>query len=186
MAPLDPAAPDRLAAERLLADVPSARQLMVHAEPTTARRTPWTRRRMVRWAAPGVVIALAGGAVAAAEALGSSPASVKGEVRCYSVQQLTDNTRQYTDTTQAAVGNQAPPDQSATVAAALDACSALWQIGFIQPGKIVTDVANSGSAGQRTVPSLAACVLSSGEAAVFPGDSSTCARLDLQVLSNRT
>ena len=73
--------------------------------------------------------------------------------------------------------------QSWATALLLDACSALWQIGLIQPGKVVTDAA--ASPGDHTVPALAACVLPSGEAAVFPGDATTCARLDLRTLTDR-
>lgn len=190
MAPLDPASPQRISDARLDMEAPPVEEILrrAHSATPSARparfaRAAWSRKRVLRWAVPGGLAVLAGGVVAATALLGSSPASVHNEVRCYSVGRLADDVHQYTDTTVASAPGQAQPDNAGRVGAALDSCSALWRIGLIQPGKIVTDAATMPS--DQPVPHLAACVLTSGEAAVLPGDDHTCANLGLPRLADR-
>lgn len=190
VAPLDPA---RFADDRAAAAPPVASILQRAAEPSPTsgadpKRTAATRRRVAVWGTPGVLLALGAGAIAAAALRGHSPAGVHNLVRCYTVDHVTTDTHQYTDTTEAAAAGQTAPDQSATVAGALDACSALWQIGLLTPGGLAAPSSGSGIAtgsGDRPVPSLAACVLDDGRAAVFPGDAGICRHLGLAALADR-
>jgi hypothetical protein len=191
MGPLDPASSQRISDSSLRAQAPPVGEILRRAHaaasaeiPTTAARGSWNRKRLARWGVPGVLVALAGGAIAATTVLGSAPASTRDMVRCYSVGHLTGDTHQYTDTAMAtATGQAAAPDASATVGAAVDSCSALWRIGLIQPGKVAPDVASN--PGDAAVPNLVACVLNSGEAAVLPGDDSACRNLGLAKLADR-
>ena len=63
-----------------------------------------------------------------------------------------------------------------SAASARELCSAWWRDGLAQrvPGKpfvLPTE--------PQAVPALVVCVLPNGQAAVYPGDSQTCARLEL-------
>lgn len=139
------------------------------------------RRLALRLGIPVGVGLLAGGAVAATFLQASTPATLRNMVRCYSVGQLSTNTLQYTDTSMASSPGHPATDESASAAAAVSACSGLWQNGFIRPGAI----GQGNSSAVRTVPRLVACVLPSGEAAVLPGNARTCRDLGLPDLAPR-
>ena len=57
------------------------------------------------------------------------------------------------------------------------ACSQAWQDGLLTSGG--THVVRPNSATAAKVPTLVACTLHEGVAAVFPGDPLTCERLGL-------
>jgi hypothetical protein len=130
-----------------------------------------------------LAVAAVGGSIAAATLQHSSPAAPTGMVRCYSLDRTSVDSHQYTDTSMAAAAGTSATDPSGTVTAAIEACSALWQIGLVQPGAIVPEAAASQTT--HTVPDLVACVLPGGQAAVFPGDTQTCHRLGLPRLADR-
>ncbi|MFE9500765.1 hypothetical protein [Streptomyces collinus] len=164
-----------------------------HQQRTPAVPAPprHSRRRLV-FAVPTTLIALAGGAIAATTLIGSSPASETNSVRCYSAAALS---AQYSRTSVAeTTSGTSTADISATVAAALNACAGLWEASLVQSGKAGTPTVQPGepltippaTPGQGKVPHLRACVLESGEAAVFPGtDRNLCQNLGLAQLADR-
>ncbi|MCU1495565.1 MAG: hypothetical protein JWO62_3329 [Acidimicrobiaceae bacterium] len=122
----------------------------------------------------GIVGALlAGGGVAAAVvALQPQAPAVRDVARCYS-QVSTDFSSSFPGTevaVAAPAGNTQRPDVPAQV---ISACGAIWRVGFPPHG------APAATGQNNPVPALVACVLPSGEAAVFPGDASTCSKLNL-------
>lgn len=117
---------------------------------------------------------LAGGGVAAAVvALQPQAPAVRDIARCYS-EVSTDFSTSFPGT-EVAIATQPGGTQSTDVPSqVVSLCGAIWRVGFPSHGS------TSVSTGQNNpVPALVACVLPSGEAAVFPGDSSTCAKLGL-------
>jgi hypothetical protein len=126
----------------------------------------------------GVVVAgaLAGGGAAAAVLLSPQRPTVFDEARCYS-EASTDFSASFPGTSVAvasAVGSQSGvdvPDQ------ALEACGAVWRQGLLVTGS--SGVVQGSGIPDHQVPSLAVCVLPSGEAAVFPGGTGTCGGLGL-------
>ncbi|MEV7521331.1 hypothetical protein [Streptomyces sp. NPDC091371] len=189
-APGDPALPqDR----RLLLEEHLMREIR-QEQPTPDASTPprRSRKRLVYYAVPGALLALAGGALAATTLLGSSPASEPNSVRCFIAADLTAH---YNNVSMAEPAEGPPPgDISATVSAAVGACAGLWEAGLMPPGSMASPTARpgeplvipSGTPGQGRVPLLTACVLESGEAAVFPGDGrNLCQNLGLAQLTDR-
>ncbi|MGY0060548.1 hypothetical protein ACWY4P_29080 [Streptomyces sp. LZ34] len=190
-APGDPALPpDRhlLLGDHLMREIQ-------HQQNTPAASAPPRRfrRRLVYFAVPGALVALAGGAVAATTLMGSSPASEPNSVRCYSAAELS---AQYSDmaVAQPASGT-SPADISATVSAAINACAGMWESTLIRPGKVGHPTVRPGepliipsaTPGQGKVPPLTACVLEGGQAAVFPGDErNLCQNLGLARLADRS
>lgn len=127
----------------------------------------------------GILVAgvLAGGTATAAVLLSAQRPTVFDKVRCYS-----EASRDFSASfpgTSVTIANAAGsastsvdvPDQ------ALEACAAVWRQGLLIPG--ASGVVRTRGIPERAVPPLAVCVLSSGEAAVFPGGSKTCATLGL-------
>jgi hypothetical protein len=152
-----------------------------------------SRRRLACFLVPGALIALAGSAVAATEVMGSSPASLSDSVRCYSADRLN---AQYTGTSMTAATRGASlTGISSTVTSAVNACAGLWASTLVQPGKSGPPTVRPGDRltipsakpGQGKVPPLTACVLESGEAAVYPGnDRKLCQNLGLAELADRS
>ncbi|MDX2565293.1 hypothetical protein PV371_37555 [Streptomyces sp. TX20-6-3] len=164
-----------------------------HSTPAASAPPRRSRRRLVYLALPTTLVALAGGAVAATTLMGSSPASEANSVRCYSAATLNApyNGMVTTETTPATTRE----NISATVTAALNSCAGLWEASLIQPGKLGTPTVEPGgpltipsaAPGQGKVPHLTACVLDSGQAAVFPGkDRNLCQNLGLAQLTDQT
>ena len=116
---------------------------------------------------------MSGGGVAYAHFTNSTAPTYRGEARCYTIANLKGGANFY-GLTVAASGN---PNVPAVVTNALKTCAVDWHDGFLQQGK--RPLRNQLPPAQRVVPPLVACVLNDGIAAVFPGDSATCARLGL-------
>lgn len=163
----------------LAAALPAATIVQVAGEQLPAARS--RRRLALRLGLPVAIGLAAGGAVAATFLASSAPATIRNEVRCYSVGQLSNDTRQYTDTAMASSPGHPATDGSASAAAAIGACSGLWQSGFIRPGIIGAPQ----DQGLHPAPRLVACVLGNGEAAVLPGNARTCQDLGLPDLAAR-
>lgn len=169
-----------------LSDVPEARRLpsarwradqemlraLASLEGSRAPRR--TRRAVVVTGFAGVTLLAAGGVAAAVALLAAQPATDRSVGRCYSV--ISSNFGD--DFPGSSMSNAARPGQTAPELppVALENCAAAWRAGAMTaPGTQPTPNA----AGQYPVPALVACVLPSGEAAVFPGPASTCSRLGL-------
>ena len=73
-----------------------------------------------------------------------------------------------------------------TSLAALQTCADLWHRGFLTSAGFAAPDVPRGPDGlppaDKPVPSLVACVLKSGQAAVFPGPTTVCAQLGLPLL----
>ena len=143
---------------------------------TTVAQWPDRQRRKRRFAVAGagVAVVLCTSAGAFAYVQQSQPVTNKGEARCYTVASLAGGDH-FHGTTIAAAGK---PGSTTQVNQAVSVCAALWRQGFLVPGAATVGSPRSGTA-DRPVPPLAACVMPDGTAAVFPGDSRTCARLGL-------
>lgn len=134
-------------------------------------RRAW-RKPTVLAGAAAVVIGTSTGAIAYVQQ--SQPVTNKGEARCYTVASLAGGDN-FQGTTIAAA---ATPGSKAQVNRAVSVCAALWRQGFLLPG--AAGIARSPDTTERhRVPPLIACVMPDGTAAVFPGDSRTCAKLGL-------
>ena len=129
----------------------------------------------------GILVAgaVAGGATAAVVLSAQRP-TVFDQARCYS-EPSTDFGPSFPGTS-AAVAQPAGSSATSTDVAdqALEVCGAVWRQGLLRYGS-----PNAGGDGipDHPVPSLVACVLPSGEAAVFPGDRSTCGALGLPLMA---
>jgi hypothetical protein len=168
---------------------------MSQIDPLTARPLPGPRRDAMRQQLEAIVAeqrgprrghktTVIGGAVLIA-ALGtgaaafvyveqSQPVTNKTEARCYTVASL-EGGNQFHGTTIAAAGR---PGSKAQVDAAASVCAALWRQGFLLPGAAgITSPHNTTT--RHRVPSLVACVMPDGTAAVFPGNRQTCTKLGL-------
>ena len=151
----------------------AARQLLemvVPQWPDQKRR----RRRRLAVAGAGAAAALCTSAGAFAYVQQSQPVTNKGEARCYTVASLSGGD-QFHGTTIAAAGR---PGSTAQVNQAVSVCAALWRQGILVTGAATAGSPRSGTA-DRLVPPLVACVMPDGTAAVFPGNSQTCASLRL-------
>jgi hypothetical protein len=141
-------------------------------------RAPRRRPRVATVAVVGIVGVIAVGGVAAAGAfLAPKPATNRQTGRCYS----TISSNFGDNFPGSSMGNAARPGGTAPELPplAIDDCAASWRAGAMTyPGTHPSPNA----AGDYPVPPLVACVLPSGEAAVFPGPPSTCASLGLPTL----
>ena len=137
------------------------------------RRSGRRKARRVAAVVVTVIAAMSGGGVAYAHFANSTEPTYRGEARCYTIASLKGGANFY-GLTVAASGN---PNVPAVVANALATCEADWREGFLEQGK--RPLRNQLPPDQRVVPPLVACVLNDGVAAVFPGNSATCARLGL-------
>jgi hypothetical protein len=130
------------------------------------------RKPAVITAATAIVIGTSAGAIAYVQQ--SQPVTNKSEARCYTAASLAGGDH-FHGTTIAAAGT---PGSKAQVDNAVSVCAALWRQGFLRPG--AAGIARPrDTAIPHRVPPLIACVMPDGTAAVFPGDSRTCAKLGL-------
>lgn len=160
----------------------SAAQLHVPSPPPSLHRQgnngrTWLRS-LNRWpvvAATAVVsLVVAGGGYAVAEYATSTPATDRSTARCYSDLHL-GHGNNFDGTTVAASGR---PGTWAAVPSAVDTCRSLWEAGILAPG-VARPLRSQLPESQRVVPSLVACVMADGRAAVFPGGPDTCRQLGL-------
>jgi hypothetical protein len=168
---------DDVPAERALPagrrDADRALLARVMVERRTIRSLPRRRPLIV---AGGVVALLAvGGAAAAYTLLPPKAASVQDSGRCYG-KLSTDFGDGFPGTT---IGVASRPGQAAqdVPPQVLDACAAVWRAGFFTADG--SQAPDPDPATTHAVPPLVACVLPSGQAAVFPGKADTCAVLGL-------
>ncbi len=140
---------------------------------------------MRRWPRTGLAV-LGAGALVTATAAGAfvvhrvaEPASDTSTVRCYSVASLGDDSSfKGTEASQVNSGDQtAPPPPPDPV----ELCGSLWRAGIVRAG---ADNGQSMDGGVYPVPTLTACTLESGIAAVFPGNETTCEQLGLPRLAS--
>jgi len=142
--------------------------------------TEHTRRRQGRKPALitiGAVVVLGTSAGAIVYVQQSQPVTNKSEARCYTVASLADGNQSYS-TIAEALPVTAPPGSIGQVDHAVSVCAALWRQGFLRPGAAGVTRPRSTTANHR-VPPLIFCVMPDGTAAVFPGNSRTCANLGL-------
>jgi hypothetical protein len=151
---------------------PNDRVRQAHAIAELIATPPRRRvRRMVLTIGTGTVLVAT--IAAGAAAYFSETPTVRSSVYCYtsagtSAQDLGTET------------NYRAADQDAVAI-----CAALWEIGDLHLGLTgPTPPSTAAEPSALPVPPLVACVLH-GEAAVFPGDASTCQRLGLPVLAKK-
>lgn len=124
--------------------------------------------------AGAVLLAGAGVGVAAAFGAFSKPTE-RGTAHCYATAAVDDKLSNYSTfmfATPTGVGD--------TAAVALEICQRDWNDGrFHAKPPYVTEPDPTGV--DHPVPSLVVCVLEAGDVGVFPGDSDTCARLNLTI-----
>jgi hypothetical protein len=167
-----PAARD-LSHQRFVADQALLRQLV--SDQATTRHRLRTRRGAVITA--GVLAVAATGGVATAKSLlPAEPATVHDSGRCYSMASHDfDSSFPGVGVTMAAAVGAPQPD---SVPYLLDMCTTVWRTGGLVLGRWPDATLRPGA----DVPPLVACVLPSGQAAVFPGRPSVCSDLDLAPL----
>jgi hypothetical protein len=170
-------------------------------DPPPARPLPPRRRDAIRHQLETLVAAGAGrrqrrkpaliATCAAAIVVGTSagalvyvhhtqPVTNKSEARCYTVANLAGG-EQFHGTTIAEAG--VPGGKAPQVDNAVSVCADLWRQGFLLPGAAGVARQPDTKAHHR-VPPLVACVMPDGTAAVFPGNSRTCASLGLPRATN--
>jgi hypothetical protein len=145
-----------------------------------------SHRRHRRPAMAGAFVAggalLATGTAYAVDALSPQPATVHDIAYCYPSASL-DGPR--SGVAVATVPGQPPADVASN---AIRLCEGVWRLGGVQkfgPPDADGYVTMPTPDPNVTVPHMVACVLPSGEAAVFPGDAGTCGSLDLPPLEQQ-
>lgn len=124
-----------------------------------------------------VALTLLGGTAAAFVAF--APATTAPQTaRCYST--LTHDESDTFPGTSVTLAE--PTDGTQVGFNALNQCTAIWRAGILQVGTPGTVIAPNPGA-THPVPTLTACRLDNGYAAVFPGDTATCAHLGLPQLA---
>jgi len=123
------------------------------------------------------LIVVAGSVVGGAAFFKTGEATDHGSARCYTVLSVGSGTS-FTGTTIAASGQFGSAEQ---VENALSGCTALWRQGFLVPGSTIRrPPQGEPSAGTGPIPTLVACTLPDGTAAIFPTEGPfTCGRLGL-------
>lgn len=142
------------------------------------RNTPHRSRRVATVSViAGLGVVVVGGVAAAGVLLAAKPATDRTTGRCYS----TISSDFGDDFPGSSMANAARPGGATPELppVALEDCAAAWRAGAMAaPGSNPSPNA----AGEYPVPPLVACVLPSGQAAVFPGPPTTCAALGLAPL----
>lgn len=146
-------------------------------ETLVAEHTGRRHRRKPAFIAIGAAVVLSTSAGAFVYVQHSQPVTNKSEARCYAVASLAGGDQSYS-TIAEAIPAGAPPGSKAQVDHAVSVCAALWRQGFILPGADRVAPPRNTTANHR-IPPLIACVMPDGTAAVFPGNSRTCANLGL-------
>ena len=136
----------------------------------------WNRHEAALLAVLSLIV-VGGSVVGGAAFFKTGEATDRGSARCYTVLSVGSGAS-FTGTTIAATGRIGSAEQ---VQSALAGCTALWRQGFLGPGSTVRRPPQ-GEPGSGTghVPTLVACTLSDGTAAIFPTEGPfTCGRLGL-------
>jgi len=136
----------------------------------------WNRHEAALLAVLSVIV-VAGSVVGGAAFFKTGEATDHGSARCYTVLSV-GRGRSFTGTTIAATGQFGSAEQ---VQSALAECTALWRQGFLAPGSTIRHAPQGvANAGTRQIPTLVACTLPDGTAAIFPTEGPfTCGRLGL-------
>jgi hypothetical protein len=136
----------------------------------------WNRHEAALLAVLSLVV-VGGSVVGGAAFFKTGEATDHGSARCYTVLSVGSATS-FTGTTIAATGRIGSAEQ---VQSAMAGCTALWRQGFLAPGSTVRrPPSGEPSAGTGHVPTLVACTLPDGTAAIFPTEGPfTCGRLGL-------
>ncbi|HEY2666340.1 MAG TPA: hypothetical protein VGK51_05845 [Actinomycetota bacterium] len=136
----------------------------------------WNRHEAALLAVLSLVV-VGGSVVGGAAFFKTGEATDHGSARCYTVLSVGSATS-FTGTTIAATGRIGSAEQ---VQSAMAGCMALWRQGFLAPGSTVRRPSSGEpSAGTVHVPTLVACTLPDGTAAIFPTEGPfTCGRLGL-------
>ena len=123
------------------------------------------------------VIVVAGSVAGGAAFFKTGEATNHGSARCYTVLSVGNGTS-FMGTTIVAPGQFGSPEQ---VESALSGCAALWRQGFLIPGSTFRHLSQAGQdSGTRRIPTLVACTLPDGTAAIFPTEGPfTCGKLGL-------
>ena len=142
----------------------------------------WNRHEAVFLAVLSVAV-IAGSVVGGAAFLKTREATDRGSARCYTVLSVGSGPT-FTGTTIAAPGRPGSADQ---VQSALAGCTALWRQGFLVHGSTVRHPPQAvQSARAEPVPTLVACTLPDGTAAIFPTKGPfTCGKLGLASSPNQ-
>lgn len=138
-------------------------------------------RRTARYVAliAGASTLLIGSTAAAYVAFRPATVPIADEVRCYSKASLEGGDQDFYGTT---VTHAKAPDGTRNAGTAVESCSALWRQALMRLDDKQVGGPDTGRF-DHPVPPLVACTLDNGIAAVFPGDTQTCARLGLPRLA---
>ncbi|WP_242893047.1 hypothetical protein [Actinomadura litoris] len=141
-------------------------------------RRPWSWRRRTAVAVPLVGAVALGTTGAFAFVAHKEPAAQRNIIRCYSTSKWDDNGF-YSEVAKAVPAGEGVG--STAIGDVLDACATLFRQGFLREGEARLHDETDGAA-TRPVPRLAACVLPSGQVAVFPN--ATCRQQELPDLAD--
>lgn len=140
---------------------------------------PVRHRRRVFVVGAFAAVGLAGASAAAAyTVLAPERATQRDSARCYT--EVSSDTGDGFPGTTIAIAQSVegpPPDVPPK---ALQVCADLWRQGLLTNAPFPPD---GQPPADRPVPELVACVLPSGQTAVFPGDAQTCSNLGFPLLS---
>jgi hypothetical protein len=136
----------------------------------------WNRHEAALLAVLSLIV-VGGSVVGGAAFFKTGEATDHGSARCYTVLSV-GNGASFTGTTIADTGRIGTEKQ---VQSALAGCTALWRQGFLAPGSAIRrPPQGEPRAGTGQVPTLVACTLPDGTAAIFPTEGPfTCGRLRL-------
>lgn len=146
------------------------------------RRAPSRRRRSLVVALPLIAVAAAASTAAAAAFLPAEHATVHDTVRCYGTVS-NDGGRGFpgSEVGIAVAPGKRPADVPAV---AVSSCAALWRAGLLSSTGVVRPRSDGAPpAAPATVPALTACVLRTGQAAVYPAAEQVCEQLGLPPLA---
>jgi hypothetical protein len=171
----------------MIIDLPAVRELSEQRrgqlfQAITAERgsEPFGRARKRIVITAGVAVgltALGTGAAAAVDKLQARPVTNTHTARCYS-EAVLGHGGDFPGTSISQAGTSRGPAQ---VRDALDVCASLWTAGILQVGN--PSVVSHPTGGPHIAPSLVACTMHDGTAAIFPGPPDTCANLGLPPLA---
>jgi hypothetical protein len=168
--------PDRAIPEARM--ITREQHVVAYASPAKPNRA---RRKVSRYVAVLVgASVLALGGTAAAAYVASKPATlpVADGLRCYTKASLEGGDNFYGTT----IARARAADGTRSTEGAVEACSGLWDQGFLQLDKKQPAQPDAMTPDQP-IPPLVACTLDNGMAAVFPGDAQTCFHLGLPQLA---